>query len=90
MEQKIFDRFDDWNSDEQPLEPIKNCPYCGGKGMLLDNSWERPVIDENGAYVDMDMGGGDILWCQCAECDAQTGTGNTPEEAIALWNRRVI
>lgn len=80
--------FDDWNTEDHPLEALKACPFCGGDGMLLDNSWEEPVIDKNGAYVDMNMGGGDVLWCRCSSCGAETADCNTPEEAIALWNQR--
>lgn len=81
------DVYDDWNYDGN-LPELAKCPFCGGKAILCDNSWEEPVIDEHGAYVDMDMGGGDTLWCECSECGAMLPGEDTPEAAIEKWNRR--
>lgn len=81
------DYYNGWN-DEGNLKPIKKCPFCGGNGCLMDNGYEEPVIDENGAYVDMDIFEGDIFWVACEECGATGQEGNTPEEAIRNWNRR--
>ena len=57
--------------------------------MLCDDGYEEPVIDENGAYIDMDISEGETFWCQCEECDAMTQVEDSPEKAIRLWNRRV-
>ena len=68
---------------------IKKCPFCGGVGILQDNGFEYPEIDtETGAYVDIHIEKGDVLWCECEECGAMAKSADTPEEAIANWNRR--
>lgn len=72
------------------MDELKPCPFCGGNGKLLDNGYEEPVIDENGAYVDMDISEPDIFWCQCEVCGAMTTGKETEEEAIEEWNHRVI
>lgn len=83
------DIYNGWN-DNGVLDEIKKCPFCGGTGMLRDDGSEYPEIDlETGAYVDMNIEGGDVLWCECEECGAIAESAGTPEEAIANWNRRV-
>ena len=86
----MIDVYNGWN-DEGGLPEIKNCPFCGKRGILNDNGHEEPVIDpETGAYIDMDISEGDIFWCSCEECGAMMGGGeNSPEEAIEAWNKRV-
>lgn len=71
------------------MEELKPCPFCGGSGKLLDNGYEEPVIDENGAYVDMDISEPDIFWCQCKACGAMTVGKETKEGTIEEWNHRV-
>lgn len=82
------DVYDDWNNEDNELPEIDVCPYCGGRGMLCDDGYEEPVIDKNGAYIDMDISEGETFWCQCEECDAMTQVEDSPEKAIQLWNRR--
>lgn len=48
------DKYDDWNA-EGNLPEINTCPFCSGEGILCDNGHEEPVIDSNGAYVDMEF-----------------------------------
>lgn len=82
------DVYGGWN-DDGDLDEIKKCPFCGGIGVLCDNGFEYPEIDpENGAYVDMHIEEGDVLWCECEECGSTAKSADTPEEAIANWNRR--
>lgn len=81
-------KYDDWNA-EGNLPEIKTCPFCGGESILCDNGYEEPVIDSNGAYVDMDIFDGDIFWCECSVCESSTQGKGTPEEAITAWNKRV-
>ena len=58
---------------------------------ICDDGYEEPVIDENGAQVDMDISEGETFQCQCEECDAMTQVEDSPKKkkAIQLWNRRV-
>ena len=81
------DYYNGWN-DEGNLNKILSCPFCGGNGELLDNGYEHPVIDENGAYVDMDIFEGDTFWIECEKCGAMMTEADTPEKAIEEWNTR--
>lgn len=81
------DYYSGWN-DEGYLEEILKCPFCGENGELIDDGYEVPVIDENGAYVDMDISEGGTFWVECEKCGAMSQAGDTPEEAIQNWNRR--
>lgn len=82
------DVYNGWNDDGN-LEEIKKCPFCGGTGILKDNGVEYPEIDpETGAYVGMYIEEGDVFWCTCEDCRAEAKSADTPEEAIANWNRR--
>lgn len=81
------DYYNGWN-DESNLNKILSCPFCGGNGELLDNRYEHPVIDENGAYVDMDIFEGDTFWIECEKCGAMITGADTPEKAIEEWNKR--
>lgn len=87
----MYDKHDDWfDKNGEPLEPIKPCPFCGAKAILQDDHYEEPVIDENGAYVDMDFLGYGFTWVICSECGIRTDDyDNEPEKAIADWNKRV-
>lgn len=82
------DYYNGWN-DEGNLDPIEKCPFCGGNGELIDDGYEHPVIDENGAYVDMDICEGGTFWIECEKCGAISEASDTPEGAIKNWNRRV-
>ena len=82
------DYYNGWN-DEENLDPIEKCPFCGGKGELMDNGYEEPIIDENGAYVDMCIVEGDAFWVECEKCKSSNDAADTPEKAIKNWNRRV-
>ena len=85
----MIDTYDDYfDGEANPLPKIKKCPFCGSRGLLNDNGYMDPVIDSNGAYVDMDVSPGDIFWIECDGCGAETSNGNSPEEAIEKWNRR--
>lgn len=89
-----YNAWEDYNADnidnDRPaLEPLKPCPFCGGGAWLLDNSSMEPVIDpETGAYIDMDIEDASTIWCECQSCGVTNGFVETPEEAIAIWNRR--
>ena len=86
----MIDKHDDWfDKNGEPLEPIKPCPFCGAEAILQDDHYENPVIDENGAYVDMDFIGHGFTWVICTECGIRTDAyDNEPEKAIADWNKR--
>ena len=81
------DYYNGWN-DEGNLDKILSCPFCGGNGELLDDGYEHPVIDENGACVDMDIFEGDTFWIECEKCGAMITGADTPEKAIEEWNKR--
>lgn len=85
----MIDVYDDWNEDGL-LEPLKTCPFCGGKALLSDNGYEEPIIDEDGCYRGMDIFEGDIFWCQCSECGANTRSNRDLEKAIEIWNTRKV
>lgn len=87
VEQSMKDYYNGWN-DDGTLEPIKGCPFCGGNGELKDNGYECPIIDENGAYVDMEIVEGNAFWIACEKCGAEGSCRDTPEEAIECWNKR--
>lgn len=67
---------------------IKFCPCCGGEPTLEDNGYMEPEIDSNGAYVGMDIEEPDFYWVRCKSCGLVSKATETPEETIALWNKR--
>lgn len=82
--------YEEWN-EEGNLEKIKECPFCGEKGILCDNGYEQIEIDpETGAYTGMDYEEADIFWCECEKCGALAEAGDSPEKAISNWNRRTL
>ena len=88
----MFDRnvWSDYNDDGRKLEPLKPCPCCGGEAWLEDNSYMRPVLDEDGYYVDIDISDSSDCLVECQACGLSTKLMGSPEEAIALWNQRQI
>lgn len=64
------------------------CPFCGEKPKLWDNGICDPVIDGNGAYVDMFIHSPDMYGVECTKCNCQNIGYNSEEEAIEGWNRR--
>lgn len=71
------------------LEPIKYCPRCGGEPCLVDNGKFAPVIDSNGAYVDIDIKEPTKFFVECKSCGLMSKVTKTEEETIALWNKKV-
>ena len=55
------------------------CPYCGEDA---ETRQHKNAIDQN----DRPIGG---WYVECEECDCGTSWHNTPEKALAVWNRRV-
>ena len=72
------------------MEELKRCPFCGGKAKMWDDGYMRPVIDEGGAYVDMDIKSPDLYGVECTSigCYCQLIGYDTEAEAITAWNRR--
>ena len=69
---------------------IKPCPCCGGEPDIKDNGYMEPEIDPaTGAYVGMDIEEPDFYWVVCKSCGLSSVEKETPEETIALWNKRV-
>lgn len=81
-------KYAEWNI-EGNLSEISTCPFYGGESILCDNGYEEPVIDSNGAYVNMDYFEGDVFWCMCKDCGAMSDSKDTPEDAITSWNKKV-
>ena len=48
------------------------CPFCGGKGEMTDSAG----LDADKAFI------------QCQGCWVCTTTYDSPDEAVAVWNRR--
>lgn len=69
---------------------LRECPFCGGEARCKDNGYEAPVIDENGAYVDMDINEASDFWVECLVCHGCGPMCNTDEAAEAAWNRRHV
>ena len=81
----MWDRLVFW---DEGLEGIKPCPCCGGIPILKDDGYMEPEIAENGAYVGMNVEEPSFYWVECKSCELSTKTTETPEECIALWNKR--
>lgn len=47
---------------------MKSCPFCGGKVDIQGGSFMEPVIDQNGAYVDMEYHDGWGFEIFCNNC----------------------
>jgi Lar family restriction alleviation protein len=57
------------------VEPLKPCPFCGGKATFYDYQYKSPPPD--------------LYWVACNECGVDTHDGSDSQEAaIAAWNRR--
>lgn len=84
----LKDVYENYNI-EGNLEKIKSCPFCGGKGILIDNEYEVPVFDSKTGNWTIDIEEADILWCVCADCGSEGESAVTPEKAISNWNRRI-
>lgn len=79
------------------LEP---CPFCGGEAKIETDFEIEPVLDENGAYIDADISGGNTAWVTCKNCGASTKEYTVSEgdfdwceeaanQAIKAWNGRI-
>lgn len=55
-------------------DEIKPCPFCGSSAEAQYASFDYNVWTVN---------------CNNFECHANVGWGNSPDEVIPLWNRRV-
>ena len=89
MTKVVTDVYNGWNDDEH-LDKMKKCPFCGGTGVLRDNGFEYvnydPVTED---YLGLFVYEADMFWCKCKECESIGRPEDTPEEAIEAWNRRV-
>lgn len=59
------------------MEKIKPCPFCGAEARMYSGTTYR--FDSGHGWV-----------CACKACDAQGEIGETEEEAVRNWNRRVV
>lgn len=72
---------------------LKPCPFCGGEAKLIGGRvYTIPEIDDSGAYVGADIEV-EPSWVECQSCHAQgrdfCETDEDPENAVAVWNKRV-
>lgn len=75
------------------VEPnLRNCPFCDGKAKYESTLSITPLIDENGAYIDIE----DLDYWErtyCTECGVEINSipcdDEEPEITIKKWNRRV-
>lgn len=68
---------------------LERCPFCKtGKGVRWNNEIFKPVIDENGACIDIDNEEADVFGVECseAECPCQLIGFDTQEAADEAWN----
>jgi hypothetical protein len=64
------------------MSDILHCPFCGSARFPTITAW---VDDPGFGYtICCDAAG----WSDTKGCGASSGWGETPEEAIAIWNRR--
>lgn len=62
-------------------EELRPCPFCGGRGAIVDVSWEYELM---GAAK-----GGRKWWnVMCVNCEARTSAEQTQKKAVDAWNRR--
>lgn len=54
-------------------EPLKSCPFCGGKAEYKTCCSVQPYIPH---------------WVKCVECGAEWPIRGTKKKAIEAWNRR--
>lgn len=88
MAKDTWEDYRDPITGENSLPPIQPCPCCGNTAILCDDYYAQPVIDENGAYVDIEQDG-NWFWIECTSCILCTGVANEPEQVIDSWNKRV-
>ena len=71
------------------MSELKPCPFCGGEAREWNNGSMEPIIDENGAYVDMLISSLDMFGIECERCFCQNIGYATEIEAIKAWNKRI-
>ena len=62
-------------------EDLKDCPFCGGRGVFLLHQWDNPNELQRRAQAG----------CADSGCRGWVGTSNfylTPNSAAEVWNRR--
>lgn len=77
-------------------EKLKPCRYCGGIAKISGGLSITPILDENGAYVDVDVDEGYGYTIQCSSCgceivepwvsDEDDADEATLESVINKWN----
>lgn len=60
---------------EVHMEELKLCPFCGNEA------------DCNNVGI-CDKDSNSLWWVECPTCGVSTDGHKTPEEAIAVWNKR--
>jgi len=69
---------------------LEICPFCGGIAKIYNNGIWEPVMDFDGAYVDIHTEEADTYWAECEDCHCMTMGCNTEREVADIWNMRII
>lgn len=72
------------------MNNLEKCPFCRGEAVRWNNEIFKPIIDENGTYVNIKNEEADVFGVECskAECPCQLIGFDTQEAADVAWNRR--
>ena len=58
---------------------LKQCPFCGAK-------YSAEKFTKNTVQL---MNGTKCFWVICLNCGVRTGEYYKPDDAVAVWNRRI-
>ena len=71
------------------MSKLKACPFCGGDPTYRDDGEYSPVMDDGGAYVDIDIRDPSVFIVECV-CGAQIVSDESECAVINAWNRREV
>ena len=65
-------------------ERLKPCPFCGGKGQLIQTI--KLIINHTDGYNNFDD---QIFWVKCHICQFSSFRHPTAHTAVDAWNKRI-